>query len=95
MAALVPRLWAFFDYPGFFLYLLAAVFKVSLALLRLVGRTVPPNDQVFSTYTLGGGLSFLLLESRAVSAVLSAVLAPLLYRVGKGRWATMQRTIIL
>jgi 4-amino-4-deoxy-L-arabinose transferase-like glycosyltransferase len=81
-----PNPRVFFDYPGFFLYLLAAVFKVSLALLRLVGRTVPPNDQVFSTYTLGGGLSFLLLESRAVSAVLSAVLAPLLYRVGKGRW---------
>ena len=81
-----PNPRVFFDYPGFFLYLLAAVFKTSLMLLRLFGRTVPPNDQVFSTYTLGGGLSFLLLEARAVSAVLSAALAPFLFRVGRARW---------
>ena len=41
-----PNPRVFFDYPAFFLYALAALFKGLLAGARLLGQSVPPDADV-------------------------------------------------
>jgi hypothetical protein len=81
-----PNPRVFFDYPSFFLYALAALFKGALLAARLWGQAVPPNADVLPAYMTGDGLLFLLPIARALSAVLGALVAAVLCRFGSIRW---------
>src|SRR5688572_12134038 len=77
-----PNPRVFFDYPAFFLYALAALFKGALAAARLAGPGVPSNAEVLAAYTRGDGLLFLLGMGRVLSAVLGGLTAVVIARLG-------------
>lgn len=78
-----PRI--FFDYPAFFLYALAALFKGALVVARLWGQAVPPDTEAWSAYMKGDGLLFLLVAARGLNAFLGALTAVVLCRFGAAR----------
>lgn len=81
-----PNPAVFFDYPAFFLYVLAALFKTLLFFARLLGQDVPSAVGALSAYTAGDGLLFLLGGARALNALLGALVSVVLLRMGAARF---------
>lgn len=80
------HLGGFHDYPAFFLYVLAVLFKAALLAGRLMGEAIPSSADLLDAYSRGDGMLPLLGLARLVNVFLGAAAAAAIGSIGAARW---------